>query len=116
MTPKNTTRTGSALKEASGWFAAGDSFRRAVTALSDGAFKLFAYICLEADRRTGRLLMTQTELAQALGKSTADHRCVRRRTPGSRRLLRRDRTGTNSHGPFLKFATPIDNPRPEPPD
>jgi hypothetical protein len=62
MTPKNTTRTGSALKEASGWFAAGDSFRRALTGLSDGAFKLFAYICLEADRRTGRLLMTQTEL------------------------------------------------------
>jgi hypothetical protein len=69
MTPKNTTRTGLALKEASGWFAAGDSFRRALTELSDGAFKLFAYICLEADRRTGRLLMTQTELAQVLGKS-----------------------------------------------
>jgi hypothetical protein len=69
MTPKNTTRTGPALKKASGWFAAGDSFRCALTALSDGAFKLFAYICLEADRRTGRLLITQTELAQALGKS-----------------------------------------------
>jgi hypothetical protein len=69
MTPKNTTRTGPALKEASGWFAAGNSFRRALTALSDGAFKLFAYVCLQADRRTGRLLMTQTDLAHALGKS-----------------------------------------------
>jgi len=69
MTPKNTIRIGPALKEAPGWFAAGDSFRRALTALSDGAFKLFAYVCLEADRRTGRLLMTQTELAEALGKS-----------------------------------------------
>lgn len=69
MTPKNMTRTGLALKEASGWFAAGESFRCALTALSDGAFKLFAYVCLQADRRTGRLLITQTELAQALGKS-----------------------------------------------
>jgi hypothetical protein len=69
MTANNRIRTGLALKKSSGWFAAGDSFRRALTALSDGAFKLFAYICLEADRRTGRLLTTQTELAQVLGKS-----------------------------------------------
>jgi len=38
------------LKESSGWFAAGASFRRALTVLSDGAFRLFALICLEADR------------------------------------------------------------------
>jgi hypothetical protein len=37
------------LKESSGWFAAGNSFRRALPLLSDGAFKMFAYICLEAD-------------------------------------------------------------------
>jgi len=57
------------LKEPTGWFAAGRSFRQALTLLSDGAFKLFAYICLEADRRTGRFETTQRELAQALGKS-----------------------------------------------
>src|SRR2546427_10344233 len=55
------------LKEPTGWFAAGRSFRQALTLLSDGAFKLFAYICLEADRRTGRFETTQRELAQALG-------------------------------------------------
>jgi hypothetical protein len=57
------------LKEPTGWFAAGRSFRQALTILSDGSFKLFAYLCLEADRRTGRFETTQRELAQALGKS-----------------------------------------------
>ena len=57
------------LKEPSGWFAAGACFRRALQTLSDGAFKLFAHLCLEADRRTGRLEATQAELAKAIGKS-----------------------------------------------
>ncbi|MBI4521169.1 MAG: hypothetical protein HY701_10050 [Gemmatimonadetes bacterium] len=57
------------LKDSTGWFAAGAAFRRALLTLSDGAFKLFAYICLEADRRTGRFETTQRELARALGKS-----------------------------------------------
>lgn len=57
------------LKEPTGWFAAGRSFRQALRQLSDGAFKLFVHICLEADRKTGRLAATQKELAAALGKS-----------------------------------------------
>ena len=57
------------LKEPTGWFAAGNRFHRALTLLSDGAFKLFAYICLEADRQTGRLEATHKELARALAKS-----------------------------------------------
>jgi hypothetical protein len=57
------------LKEPCGWFAAGASFRRALRTLSDGAFKLFAHLCLEADRRTGCLEAAQTELANAIGKS-----------------------------------------------
>jgi hypothetical protein len=57
------------LKEASGWFAAGASFRRALTVLSDGAFRLFALICLEADRQTGCFEASYSDLAKALGKS-----------------------------------------------
>jgi hypothetical protein len=57
------------LKESSGWFAAGVSFRRALPLLSDGAFKMFAHICLEADSRTGRYEAGQAELAAALHKS-----------------------------------------------
>lgn len=57
------------LKEATGWFAAGDTFREALALLSDGAFRLFAYLCLEANRPTGRLGATHKELATALKKS-----------------------------------------------
>jgi hypothetical protein len=57
------------LKEPAGWFVAGESFRLALTRLSDGAFKLFVYICLEANRKTGRYSSTQEELARRLGKS-----------------------------------------------
>jgi hypothetical protein len=57
------------LKEKSGWFAAGEGFRKALTLLSDGAFRLFAYVSFQADHRTGRLEATHQELAAALGKS-----------------------------------------------
>lgn len=57
------------LKKATGWFAAGDAFRNALTSLSDGAFRLFVYLCLEADRRTGRFRATHKELAKVLRKS-----------------------------------------------
>lgn len=57
------------LKESTGWFVAGKAFRKALALLSDGAFRLFTYICLEADRRTGRIQATHKELATALGKS-----------------------------------------------
>jgi len=40
------------LKQKRGWFPAGDTFRKALAILSDGAFRLFTYLCLEADRRT----------------------------------------------------------------
>ena len=57
------------LKQATGWFPAGDTFRKAMAILSDGAFRLFVHLCLEADRRTGRVPTTHKELALALGKS-----------------------------------------------
>jgi biotin operon repressor len=57
------------LKQPNGWFAADRSFQKALTLLSDGAFKLFALLCLEAERPSGRLAFHQAELAQKLGKS-----------------------------------------------
>ena len=57
------------LKQTTGWFPVGDSFRKALIILSDGAFRLFAYLCFEADRRSGRYQATHKELATALGKS-----------------------------------------------
>ena len=67
--PINKSENHLCLKEPSGWFAAGTSFRRALLMLSDGAFKLFAHLCLEADRRTGRFETGHAELAKAIGKS-----------------------------------------------
>ena len=58
-----------ALKQAGGWFAAGTACRKAASLLSDGAFKLFFHLCLEADRYTGSLQATHKELAAELKKS-----------------------------------------------
>lgn len=57
------------LKESTGWFAAGASFETALLVLSDGAFRLFAWICLKADRHTGRFQSTHRELSVALSRS-----------------------------------------------
>ena len=57
------------LKDPTGWFAAGPRMLQALLLLSDGAFKLFAYLSLTAGRSTGRVQVTQLELARALGKS-----------------------------------------------
>lgn len=62
------------LKNSKGWFAAGAEIKKALTLLSDGAFKLFVYLCLNARRDTGVLETTQTELARGLRKSTASLR------------------------------------------
>ena len=43
------------LKQSTGWFAAGWAFGEAMELLSDAAFKLFVWVCLHADRQTGRL-------------------------------------------------------------
>ncbi|MGA3241919.1 MAG: hypothetical protein ABSG03_37165 [Bryobacteraceae bacterium] len=57
------------LKHASGWFAAGREVARGLALLSDGAFKLYIHLCLNADRRTGRLSAEHGHLANALRKS-----------------------------------------------
>ena len=58
------------LKHPSGFFAAGCEMRNALTLLSDGAFKIYVYVCLHADRRTAQLRFRMAELAQATGHST----------------------------------------------
>lgn len=56
------------LKHSSGWFAAGREFSRALEILSDGAFKIYAYACLSADRHNGCLAISPRQLAQVLRK------------------------------------------------
>lgn len=58
------------LKHPSGFFAAGCEMKDALTLLSDGAFKIYVYVCLHADRRTAQLRFRMAELAHATGHST----------------------------------------------
>jgi hypothetical protein len=57
------------LKNPKNWFAAGLEIQQAMEILSDGAFKTFLYICLNARRDTGILRITQTDLARNLKKA-----------------------------------------------
>jgi hypothetical protein len=58
------------LKHPSGFFAAGSEMKDALSLLSDGAFKIYVYVCLQADRHTAQLRFRMAELAQATGHST----------------------------------------------
>jgi hypothetical protein len=60
------------LKYAAGWFAAGREVAEAMALLSDGAFKLFIWLCLHADRRVGALAADAKAIARALGKTDAE--------------------------------------------
>jgi hypothetical protein len=53
----------------SNWFAAGPEIQRALMSLSDGAFRLYFYLCLNASRRTGRISMSYCDLAATLERS-----------------------------------------------
>jgi hypothetical protein len=59
------------LKQASGWFAAGEPVRQAARLLSDGAFKLFIWLCLHAERASGMVYASAADLAGELEKSDA---------------------------------------------
>jgi hypothetical protein len=53
----------------SNWFAAGPEVSRALILLSDGAFKLYFYLCLHSDRGSGSLAVSYFDVALALAKS-----------------------------------------------
>jgi len=57
------------LKHPTGFFAAGRGLEDALPLLSDGAFKIFVYVCLHADRRTAQFRFRMAELARATGHS-----------------------------------------------
>jgi len=59
------------LKQPTGWFAAGREVGQALALLSDGAFKLYIHLCLQADRHSGRALIDQAVLMRVLRKDAA---------------------------------------------
>ena len=56
------------LKQPTGWFAAGREVTQALSLLSDGAFKLYMHLCLQADRYTGQVAIESAELRRLLRK------------------------------------------------
>ena len=44
---------------------------QAMTLLSDGGFKLYLHVCLQADRHTARVVLDTAEWMQVLGKDPA---------------------------------------------
>lgn len=56
------------LKNPRGWFAAGVEVEKAMAVLSDGAFRLFIYLCLNARRDNGVLENSLTQLAESTGR------------------------------------------------
>jgi hypothetical protein len=60
------------LKRTSGWFAAGREIQRAATLWSDAGFKLFVWLCLHAERNSGRLPVNAANLARSLRKAERD--------------------------------------------
>jgi hypothetical protein len=55
------------LKRRTGWFAAGRELQEAMRLLSDSAFKLYVWLCLNADRRAGAIRVDSDKLAPVLG-------------------------------------------------
>jgi hypothetical protein len=79
------------LKNPRGWFAAGAEVQQTLTLLSDGAFKLFVYLCLNARREDGVLQASQTDLARGLKKTAGTIR---------RSLSEMQAAGVLSYTPF----------------
>jgi hypothetical protein len=54
------------LKRPTGWFAAGQEMAAALLLLSDAAFKLYVFLCLNVDRHSARMVWEPMELANLL--------------------------------------------------
>ena len=56
------------LKQPTGWFAAGHEVDDALSLLSDGAFRLFMWLCLHASRSRGSVRASTSGLTRTLGR------------------------------------------------
>jgi hypothetical protein len=54
------------LKRSTGWFAAGKEIATALPMLSDAAFKVYIFLCLNVDRHSARMVWEAIDLANLL--------------------------------------------------
>ena len=66
MMPELQTGRRLRLKRSTGWFAAGREMAAALPMLSDAAFKLYVFLCLNVDRYSARMVWEALELANLL--------------------------------------------------
>jgi hypothetical protein len=59
------------LKRPTGWFAAGQEMAAALTLLTDPAFKLYVFLCLNVSRHSARMTWEPMELANLLKRDRA---------------------------------------------
>jgi hypothetical protein len=59
------------LKRPTGWFAAGQEMAAALALLSDAAFKLYVFLCLNVNRHSARMVWEPMELANLLQRDRA---------------------------------------------
>ena len=82
-------RTAQLKRGSCGWFAAGEGFEWALRELSDPAFKVFAYVCLRAERASGRLEFERAALASELAsKGVCELEAAPNQHQGSRLRVR----------------------------
>jgi hypothetical protein len=72
------------LKRPTGWFAAGQEMAAALPMLSDAAFKVYVFLCLNVDRHSARRVWETLELANLL------HRGLQSVTDSLQELCRRE--------------------------
>jgi hypothetical protein len=103
------------LKPSNGWFAAGSEVARALQCLSDGGFRLYLYLCLQARRDNGCLTVNHRELARALQRSRRSiltyleelrQQQVCRLTPAANQHQEGEIEICDSFWPYEKEATP----------
>src|SRR5260370_16939544 len=103
------------LKRPTGWFAAGREMATALPILSDAAFKLYVFLCLNVDRYSARMVWEPMELANLLQRdrqSVTDAleelcRCqVSIRHPDVAGRIPPDRLSLPTCDPFCPSTTP----------
>jgi hypothetical protein len=103
------------LKNPHNWFAAGMEVQQVLEILTDGAFKLFMHICLNAERETGILHTTQVELARNLNKANGtirkylgemEHAGISRNSFNNSPVTRGSVQITSSYWPYEREAEP----------
>jgi len=114
------------IKRDVGWFPAGLEVATALEVLSDAAFKLYVFLCLNADRHSGRMVWAPQEIAnqlrrdcQSVGDALAElcrqRICVRREAVAGRSAPDRiaveicDRFWPYEKAPVEEFGIDLDH-------